>query len=370
MPRPLKTPLAIGVSAEAFGFGPASKAAAVLHHVMERAPALITILADSVAHEFLQREGFKSPGPLHPSRQADLPAIDSIVSTLHGVVVALDPAWATYLSKRVPTLFIDSLGFMWAPEHFSRNSDLLAVQIYAAQDVFDSVARLREIGIKHLVPVGAIVTVKQERARSEETVIHLGGLVNIFSSETGLAYLDFAVNLLRPLFPTGQNSSVRLLTSERVPQTTALGNFKVTPAPHSEAVALFASVRRVYTSPGLTTLLELAALQTPVIPLPPQNFSQALIIRNLTHQFQGLPDVWSFLAEAYSVPYGISEKEGVSRVTELNSRYARSDSFAAEYRELALVTSDSAVPRQLAPDYDGAEQCASLLLEVIAKTST
>ena len=58
----------------------------------------------------------KSLGPLHPSRLTDHAAIESLVSTLDGALVVLDPIWAAFLSKRVPIgklLFYSWVGAVW-----------------------------------------------------------------------------------------------------------------------------------------------------------------------------------------------------------------------------------------------------------------
>jgi len=109
-------PKRIAVAAEAFGFGPASKTAAVFAEIQNLGAAHGVAFADSIASEYLARQGIESPRPLHPSRPGEQAEIRRPADGLDGAIVALSPEWAeAFHALRVPTLFLDSLGFMWEP---------------------------------------------------------------------------------------------------------------------------------------------------------------------------------------------------------------------------------------------------------------
>lgn len=67
-------------------------------------------------------------------------------------------------------------------------------------------------------------------------------------------------------------------------------------------------------------MLEMAEARVKTAPLPPQNYSQALNVRNMVHHHgQQLHEIWHFLAHEYEdIRPDMPEKEGVEKITALN----------------------------------------------------
>ena len=193
-------------------------------------------------------------------------------------------------------------------------------------------------------------------------MIHLGGGVNIFSAEDGPFYAEFAASLLDGIAP----ASTPILTSQAVRDAAPeLGSFAAETLPHAKTYTCFAKARHIFTSPGMTALLELAATGAPTIPLPPQNLSQAIIVREMAG-LDGAAPIWRFLADAYTVVRDTPEEEGVTRVRALNRRYASSERFRSAYR--AAVRAESASPQPLPSEFvsnfDGLDDVATLVDEL------
>jgi hypothetical protein len=142
-------------------------------------------------------------------------------------------------------------------------------------------------------------------------------------------------------------------------------SFQTETLSHGETMCRFAGATMVFTSPGMTALLELTSMAVPVIPLPPQNLSQATIVRELAAVDDTAP-IWRFLANTYPVVDNCPEEEGVARVRALNRRYADDRDFHTAYQ--AAVQQEMANPRflpqSLVLDFKGLDDLAALVSEM------
>ena len=135
-PRPLR----VAVCASAFGFGPASKAAAILSRLSrDRAVETVT-LASSISYEFLAREGY-GRGARIDIRVDDATEALRLLDRVDLALVVLIPQWIPVLSGRAPVVYVDSLGFMWPETHYDVHPYMRSVDAYVVQDVFGAAER-------------------------------------------------------------------------------------------------------------------------------------------------------------------------------------------------------------------------------------
>lgn len=359
-------PFRIGVCAEAFGFGPASKAAALVHGLAQRVPTQAIPLADSIAHEFLRREGIHGQPPLDIRTPIGQDQGRELSRGLDLALVVLIPEWVPILRPHVPVAYVDSLGFLWPRAFFDQHPALRSVDAYLVQEVFSASARLRSFGVQNVYEVGALVSHASRGALTQAgDIVHLGGLLNIFSAGDGLRYTQFATRLLHGVVDAG----TRVLMSEAVRATNPdTGLLVPRTLSHREVMDAFAAATCVFTSPGMTALLELAALRAPVVPLPPQNLSQARILTEIA-RLPDMPAIWHMLADAYPVAEDVPEELGVAVVRSRNLEHAASGSFQRSYRQLAAAARAAArpLPENLVRDYAGVDDCVEHIMGLLAR---
>jgi hypothetical protein len=131
-----------------------------------------------------------------------------------------------------------------------------------------------------------------------------------------------------------------------------------------EALHLFYRANCVLTCPGLTTLLELSRGSIPTSLLPPQNYSQLLILNEL-HSAQVNPngDILSFLLGTYGTNTTFDrEQDGVEYVRAVNKQLTDNEEFRNEYVRRLFREIPSAKSLSIARSFDGAAQCAETLL--------
>ncbi len=330
----------IAICAQSFGFGPVSKACAIAKALLRGYQGLeLVCIADSVSKEFMKREGLWNDAKdftVADDKIVELRPQD--VEPIDAAVVVLDPKLASFFQPWVATFFVDSLGFMWDDGFFQQFPRLQNVHTYFVQDVFGAHDKLAAKGVKNLYPVGAILDTRLSLPKDAPNLtFHLGGLFNIFSQTPIRNYVEGIVPIAETL-STGRDSVI--LTSRRALEVfdiLKVTNIPVRDLPHDQTLGIFSKAGSVFTSPGLTTLLELVYLQVPVVPLPPQNMSQALIISNLVTHWNQAPKVWNFLAEHYPLTNNIGEEEGVRMVQSINEKLLKRPEFQETYVDLALA---------------------------------
>lgn len=357
---PQRSPYRIGVSAEAFGFGPASKAAAIVAGLTEVMPIEPVPIASSIAHEFLAREGIGGEEPIDVHTQAGRRRAASLAASLDLALVVMIPEAVPVLQSLTPVVYVDSLGFLWPAGYFDDHPSLRQVAAYIAQDVFDAARQIRSYDVCNVYAVGALTPVRKWSVGARRgDLVHVGGLLNTFSASDGPRYLRLIIDLIAGLVSPG----TEVLMSDAVRAANpSVGRLQAATLSHVATQRAFAEAACVFTSPGLTSLLELASLGSPVVPLPPQNLSQAYIISEIA-ALPEVPDLWRMLAEAYPVTRGIPEEAGVAEVRGRNARYAASTAFRTEYRRLAgdAGRRRHPVPKTIVSDYDGVSATVEII---------
>jgi hypothetical protein len=362
-----KSPV-IGIAAQSFGFGPASKASAVGRTLQGMAHCELVALGEGLAHEYFRREGLCGPSSLHPQHRQQRRELDCELSRLNGLIVALDPDWVAYALPRVPTFFIDSLGFMWTETHFQEHPFLRDVTRYFAQDIFGAAHSLARNGIRNLQPTSAILNPRNHVAprKLPGILIHLGGVFNIFGTESGTLYLEGITPILMRF---AEKLPVRacVLSEQALRYAIIPSSLRPRPLSHAQIADLQANAEAVVSSPGLTTLLECSSVGQRMIPLPPQNWSQALIIQHMNARAD-TNTVWQFLARSYPVASDMREEEGVRLVADLNSSLLLTRDFIHTYVETVLdaLSMDAITMTNIGAPYDGAERCAREVAAVLS----
>jgi len=294
-------------------------------------------------------------------RQAPHSAAD--VSQADVAIVAGSPEWARVLKDLMPTYFIDSLGFMWADVDKLDLEPVRDLTRYFAQDLFGSALRLRELGVRNVHPVSGIVEpwpVRSEGAMND-TVLSLGGVVNPFTDASVQTYINFVARIAEG--ETAKRRSVRVLMSK-----TATATFEWygpgTPSSLSKSAMRRAmnTTVRFAASPGLTTLVEAASFGKLPVPLPPQNWSQVMICRQMAKICgEGL---WAYLADLYGgLSSEMGETAGVAAVKQLNNTILRDETVSARIcAYLDLPQSAASIRDKLGAPFSGAAECTTRIL--------
>lgn len=247
-------------SAIDFGFGSAGKLDAILQHLPE---AEVTFM-DS---EFGSLIGLDSVSQT-------LSHIDT-VDGFDAALVVLNPGLADDLTQRgIDVVYVDSLPHLWGANDFVCTE----VTAYCAQRVGDlnlrSVEALAEV--RHLVEVEAIIPdTSPTRRLNGRALVNIGGVHSPFAGRTS-RYASLVVPpMVEMLLNAGYN--VRVLGNVDDSTRAALpAEVESGPVPHARMVELLSSSSVLFTSPGMTTLLEAGAAGIPTVLLPPQNVSQVL----------------------------------------------------------------------------------------------
>jgi hypothetical protein len=320
----------IGLYALPFGFGPASKAVAIAQAVAERAsrPVRWTFVSSGIGLELIRRSGLRGDWCDTGQLDADQALADRLVRDLDAMIVVMHRQWAHLLAPRLPVFCVDSLAHMWRPGAFDGFAGVRQVARYYVQDLFGAGEAMRRTPIPNVVPVRPIMARGSGRGTRwpGRPVCHLGGLLTPFTDERADRYVAGVVDLMRLVAPEAV-----LLTSEEAarrfaPLLDGVAHDSMGPP---DAIEVFTEAPVVYTSPGLTGLIEMCATRARVVPLPPANYSQVLTARRLARQWRPrLCEVWAYLDAAYrTIPDDLPEPEGVAQVTDLNAALLASAEF-------------------------------------------
>ncbi|MEV5239454.1 hydroxymethylcytosylglucuronate/cytosylglucuronate synthase [Streptomyces cinnamoneus] len=302
-PAPRREPVTVAVAGAEFGWGSSGKLSAVLSALRERArlPLRFVGLASGLGRPLLAEHSVERWYDL-PDAAADRRAAVGRIVRSHGVraaVVVLDGAVATALQAAgVPTVFVDSLPFLWTEG--DRAALPLDATVYCAQQCVDlppecegvlaSVASLHWVeAVIGTPPAGSATGSPAPCSGAPGTpgarpwrraLVSLGGL--------GAPRLPDWTAYPRVVVP----AVLGALADHGVEEAHLAGNLpagllaglverppvglRVTagPLPHSAFLAELTRCDVLLASPGLTTLLEAGRLGVPTVCLPPQNLSQ------------------------------------------------------------------------------------------------
>ncbi|MET9606680.1 hydroxymethylcytosylglucuronate/cytosylglucuronate synthase [Streptomyces sp. NPDC006512] len=295
-PAPRSAPVTVALVGAEFGWGSSGKLSAVLAALQDRSalPLRFVGLASGLGRPLLAGHAVDGwydlpddPGLLGPSVREFVRSQE-----VRAAVVVLDGAAAkALLAAGVPTVFVDSLPFLWSEG--DRPALPLDATVYCAQksvelppECLEVLADARELRWVEAVIARPRASAPEGGARRNtgrpyrRALVSLGGLraPNLADPEHyprlvvpavlealaahGIEEVHIAGNLPRDL-------AGRLVDSSTAPPRTTAG-----PLGHGAFLERLDACDVLLTSPGLTTLLEAGGLDVPTVCLPPQNLSQ------------------------------------------------------------------------------------------------
>ena len=334
-----------------FGYGPVSKAVAIAKEISQLMDVEWQLLGTGISLEFMTREGLNAKViETDPSESITITA-SKLANDADAALILMDNEWANALSDKMPVFFADSLGFMWDKKDFADYPNMNKMKRYYVQDIFGAFENMHKTGIKNLSAVPAIIDTKSELKSETQgrEIVHLGGLFNPMSSYATHTY----VRGMREIFSEmTMEKPLGLMSQKAIDAFPELSiDFEVASLPHAQSLGAMKASSFVWSSPGLTTLLEMAEGGVNIAPLPPQNYSQALNLRNMV-QYHGkdLHEIWHFLAREYEeIMPGMPEELGVKKITLLNLKKLTDSNFKEAYLKYArdAIKQGSKLPKSM-----------------------
>ena len=338
----------IALSAESFGFGPVSKVCAVANELKRIGFTNIVAYAEDIAAEFFKLQGI------------EVRSLDCLYDGRDVAIVGLSPVIARrYKQCDIPVFYIDSLAFMWNSTYWETEIPNGTVTEYWCQNVFNSVPKVRAaapwLPLVSVDPITRKFPSRIKQPADDSVIVNLGGFSNPFDSESSIVY----ARLIAPLIETlAKQVRLRVLASQT---TRGMMNFPTDVLKHESALTLFQSADAVFTSPGLTTLLELAQLDIDPIILPPQNLSQLNILRHLSDMTPNHGLLERIIA-LYPIQQFAHESEGVAFVREINASLVKTGAISSIYADVLDHPRDYFLTLGIADRFNGASQCARRLV--------
>jgi hypothetical protein len=302
--------------AVAFGYGPIGKLLTVRNHLPMHYK--FTLLATHGSYE-LGRLSSSDRIILCDTEEAkELDKVRAEFRATDLFINIMNPVSADYAhSLRVPMVHIDSLFWMWD----NLPTSLAEADLYFIQNFVGVDTQLTKLAVSSPVVVGAIVDYRyKNNLKKKQLLVNFGGIRS---------------KLIQP----GINSSYTIILSKILEETLRQHQFeRILFTGDSETMSLFAqslSIPRCYfgvlphdeflmelsqstlliTSPGLTTCYEAFTYSVPVVFLPPQNFSQFLILKRLRAEDAAPYSFhWLDFIPEMDMEVGIPEHIGVERV--------------------------------------------------------
>lgn len=269
---------AVVVAGVEFGWGSAGKLDAIIEELRRMGDIRVVVLGTRLGRPVLGAVSVEAWYEEWPSGDGELHQLLRTHGVAAGLVI-LDPKAAERLeSASVPTVYVDSIPYLWTPADYLPTD----VTVYCAQEVGQLPAPAKQalLRVSNLTWIEAVISRHHIQRRSSKglAVLNLGGLHSPTHATGNPDYLALVLPAaLRALQDAGvdrievcgnlRDSDLRHSAGVTLPITTA-------PRSHREFMDLLAAADVLVTSPGLTTLLEAGALGVPTVCLPPQNLSQ------------------------------------------------------------------------------------------------
>jgi hydroxymethylcytosylglucuronate/cytosylglucuronate synthase len=335
-------------TAAAFGYGPAAKLLVIAKLLRQRSYSLCFV-GYGTALEMAQSFAFDEVVECMPDdfeanirSQADLWGADGILNVLEPAVgeVAKDLA--------LPHFYIDSLFWMWTePTPEVVDSEVYFIQQFPGVDARCLAWRSY---VKNPIIVGPIVSVEGLGMKCEERtrlMVNFAGLESPFAKvDGGLRYPYTLTKLIYPILSRVALDYEEVIVAGnrvvmdrlRTDYADGPGNIKFMSLAHENFLELLASCRLLVSSPGLTTAYEGFSLNVPIRFLPPQNYSQSLMLDY--YRKERLVDVsfhWADLGLGYEVRSGMREDLAVRKVLEVIDEFA--DNLDAQETSKGLLES-------------------------------
>lgn len=293
-------------------------------------------------------------------------AVNAAINSANLVIVVGDPELANkakLLNKLV--VFIDSLPFLWTEaDPLPVSADVYCAQVtdFLPKECWNSLKQ-----IENLVWIAPVIPEHNLQARQIKrgtALIHFGGLQSPVAGSQN--YLDVILPPIIKALAAHRVNSASIccgpnavkavkLKVDAILSTTNYGDLSISIGFETRGT-LFELVRNaeyVFTSPGLTFMLETSQLNVPVILLPPQNLSQIFNLERYVRQVEGSvsvdwPHVYSGEIERIRLSE-VSEKSKVAELYELiEAMGADQESTSRLYSEfIRVLASSSELPNAI-----------------------
>jgi hypothetical protein len=318
--------------ASGYGYGPVSKLLAVAKRLKALGYALCFV-GRGPAWELARHFPFDEM--LVWEETGDHGSIEQELGLSNGIVNVMEPKFGVLAQRTpLPHFYIDSLFWMWSRLHtWTAKADIYFVQNFPGVQ-----AKMNQwrANIRNPQLVGPIVDVPddwQGQDKSATLVVSFGGLESgSLKADQELVYPHILTSLLLPILNeadfryesivfTGNEGVMSYLDRQFY---TRPDRVQFAHLSHHSFVSLLRSARCILSSPGLTTAYEAFLLRIPVRFLPPQNYSQTLM---LDHYIKtGLSDLtlhWRDLYPEYNVDHGLEVSAAVRTISSTINGFAK-----------------------------------------------
>lgn len=360
-------PVQIAILATSFGFGPASKAYSIGRVLTQAYGIDVHYYGTGSALDFFHAQ--ESVRALQISAET-LERDPSFLRPYTSIVNVLAPEFIGSREIAEVTYYVDSLGFMWQEADVPEDSLVRHVRAYFAQDLFGSVDNLGKLGVPRVTSVSGIVSApllatEEGQPGKIRGLVNLGGLSNPAGTESADAYLPLVDRLLGTLQDGTHELSVAM--------NCVASDFPLSvgrpPRCHSGLDFQEALTRCdiVFSSPGLTTLIETSQAGKAYVPLPPQNWSQVVICEHMNRL--STQDIWRFLTAPYTgIDPRAEEASKAAAVREINRKLATDSEFVLEFGRLAQQAAQASEIPTVGNPFQGAEEIAAFVAADLGAT--
>ncbi|MCZ0756143.1 hypothetical protein [Anoxybacillus sp. J5B_2022] len=320
-------------TATSFGYGPVSKLITICKN-LKKLGLELELIGDGIALELANHtDYFNKVYRYNFTNIEDSSCIkfSKIFREADLMLNVLEPNAVLIANKyEIPTIYIDSLFWMWE----DIPPILHNVKYYIAQRFPGISSKIKRFSkeIKNFYLCGPIVDTSftSEGGRDDLLLINFSGLETPFTKIGENLYYPEAImsNLISPLNESSWKEIVVTGNKSIMQHFKKLygqffrGHFKH--LSHDNFLELMSKAKMIITSPGLTTTYEALVYGTPIRFLPPQNYSQALMLN--FYQRCGFSDItlnWCDLYPDYIIPVDLPEEQGVFLVNNTIKRFSQ-----------------------------------------------
>jgi len=259
-------------SAVSFGLGPVGK----LCSIVEACPDINWFLCGDKIDEFVfERNVFSDKLFTRDYNKIKRYINDNDINV---ALVVLDGELAlVYKDLGLKVIYVDSLGFMWQDSDVLNGDVPLNVDYYCVQDNF--VNEISEVlkRANNLVTVNPILPIKKFKKNKclYDVIINFGGL-NI-GGDISEAYIDSILPSLLKILKYMDYKVLITCGSEAkkyIQKKYNNHNINIENLNHNVFLNYVFNCKKIITTPGLTTILEIASMNKDTVVLPPNNLSQ------------------------------------------------------------------------------------------------
>lgn len=320
-----------------FGFGPASKLVSVLRRLPPTIDVVVLgtgstaeLVTSSLPDVDFRMCDTESMSALSPHREL-VQQSDLFLSVMNPIALR----WAQSQGSRTATM--DSLFWMWdrVPREFAA-ADHYFIQRFSGVEAKLSQA---DMPIRNPLLVGPILDDFGGRwAPANELLLNLGGLRSSAIDGNESRYERLVAGIIRGALADHPFRAVRVAGgSDGLASLAAEAGIRAIPGIALESLShrgYMESLSRaavLLSSPGLTATLEAFGMGVPVVFLPPQNYSQSLILETLwaNGAAAGTPP-WSDIAPDIAPRAGLPETEGIATALRCVSTLTRDPTKLAQ----------------------------------------